>query len=284
MTATERTQRRVVAISGAGTGIGQVAAVRFATEGWLVAIGGRRVDRLMETKSMIEDGGGRCFAHHLDVSDGRSVSEFFAAAQEEAGTVTAIINNAATARYGPLHEFSPEDITVEVATKLTGALLMAARGIRGMLDAGLGGDIVFVTSAAAVWPWVEHLPYAASNAGAEHAARILRLELEGTGIRVGVLRVGETVGTEFANRGLAMGGMPNDLWFRRGLLRHNGMMTPDNVADAMINMVSLPPGYQHDIVSVAPTAPFGDLPTSLDEWQEGFVRFLPSENPGGAVE
>jgi NADP-dependent 3-hydroxy acid dehydrogenase YdfG len=267
---------RVVAISGAGTGIGQLAAIRFAALGWRVAVGGRRVNRLAETRSMIEDVDGACLAHELDVTDGGSVERFFDAAEAELGTVTAIVNNAATARYGPLDDFSPEDIALEVSTKLTGSLLMAARGIRGMRRAGVGGDVVFITSAAAMWPWIEHLPYAAANAGAEHAARILRLELEGSGIRVGVLRVGETLGTEFGNRGIAMGGMPNELWFRRGLLRHRGLMTPDNVADAMVAMVSLPPSYQYDVVSVAPTAPVGELPHTLEEWQAGFMNQLPT--------
>ena len=225
---------------------------------------------------MIDDVGGTCLAHQLDVTDGVSVDRFFDAAVAELGTVTAVVNNAATARYGPLDDFSYEDIAVEVGTKLTGALFMAARGIRGMRKAGVGGDVVFVTSAAAVLPWVEHLPYAAANAGAEHAARILRLELEGSGIRVGVLRVGETIGTEFAIRGMEVGVMPHELWFRRGLLRHNGVMVPDNVADAMVAMVSAPPTYQFDVVSVGPTAPVGDMPTTLAEWQEGFLKFLPT--------
>src|SRR5262249_49931407 len=131
-----------------------------------------------------------------------------------------------------------------------------------------------VTSAAGVLPWVEHLPYAAANAGAEHAARILRLELEGTGIRVGVLRVGETLGTEFANRALEHGVMPHDLWFRRGLLRHNGLMTPDNVVDGMVAMVDLPAAYQYDVVSVMPTAPVGAVPATTAEWQDGMLRLF----------
>jgi NADP-dependent 3-hydroxy acid dehydrogenase YdfG len=276
MNENDSSQGRVVAISGAGTGIGQVAAAKFASLGWRVAVGGRRAERLAETKSMIEEAGGTCLAHELDVSDGKSVDRFFDAAEAELGTVTAIVNNAATARYGPLDDFSFDDIAVEVGTKLTGGLFMAARGIRGMRRAGVGGDIVFVTSAAAVLPWVEHLPYAAANAGAEHAARILRLELEGSGIRVGVLRVGETIGTEFANRGMEVGVMPHELWFRRGLLRHSGAMVPDNVADAMVAMVSLPPTYQYEVMSVAPTAPAGDMPTTMEEWQEGFLRLLSS--------
>jgi NADP-dependent 3-hydroxy acid dehydrogenase YdfG len=276
MSDTDALQGRVVAISGAGSGIGQVAAVKFAALGWRVAIGGRRAERLAETESVIGKAGGTCLAHELDVSDGGSVERFFDAAEAQFGAVTAIVNNAATARYGPLDDFSPADIALEVGTKLTGSLLMAARGIRGMRRAGVGGDIIFVTSAAAVWPWVEHLPYAAANAGAEHAARILRLELEGTGIRAGVLRVGETGGTEFGNRGIATGVMPHELWFRRGLLRHSGLMNPDNVADAMVAMVSLPPTYQYDVVSVMPTAPVGDVPTTIEEWQTGIMRHLSS--------
>jgi NADP-dependent 3-hydroxy acid dehydrogenase YdfG len=267
---------RVVAISGAGTGIGQVAAARFAAHGWRVAVGGRRVERLAETKSLIEAAGGVCVAHQLDVGQGDSVEEFFQAIEGELGTVTAVINNAATARYGPLQDFSAEDIAMEVGTKLTGSLLMAAQAIRSMRRVEVGGDIVFVTSAAGVWPWIQHLPYAAANAGAEHAARILRLELEGSGIRVGVLRVGETGGTEFSNRGMAMGGMPSELWFRRGLLRHCGTTTAENVADAMLAMVSLPPAYQYDVLSVGPTAPVGDLPTTLEEWQASFMSLLSS--------
>ena len=265
---------RVVAISGAGTGIGQVAATRFAAAGFRVAIGGRRVERLAETKSLIEGAGGTCVAHELDVSNGGSVERFFAFVEGELGTVTAVVNNAATARYGPLEDFSAEDIELEVATKLTGSLLMAARGIRGMRPAGTGGDIVFVTSAAAIWPWVQHLPYAAANAGVEHAARILRLELEGTGIRVGVLRVGETAGTEFGNRGMALGVMPHDLWFRRGLLRHQGLMNPANVAEAMLAMVQLPSTYQYETVSLVPTAPVGELPVTMDEWQQRMIEFM----------
>jgi len=111
-------------------------------------------------------------------------SGFFDDVEARFGTVTAVVNNAATARYGPLDDFSPaEDRGGEIATKLTGALFMARRGIQAMRADGHGGDILFVASLAAATPWPFHLPYAAANAGVEQAARTLRLELEGTGIR-----------------------------------------------------------------------------------------------------
>lgn len=276
MTARDRERARIVAISGAGTGIGQATAVKFGTLGWNVVVGGRRVDRLAETAALVEQAGGACLPHELDVTDSDSVDRFFASAEERFGTVGAIVNNAATARYGPMDDFSPAEIAAEIATKLTGALYMARRGIQAMRREGGGGDILFVTSLAGVQPWPFHLPYAAANAGVEHAARTLRFELEGTGIRVSVLRCGETVGTDFSTRETESGrmGPASEFWFRRGLLRHAGLMTPDMVADAIATAVTLPTTHQYEIMSVIPTAPIGALPTTYEEFGAAVLEGL----------
>lgn len=259
---------RVIAITGAGTGIGQATAAKFGARGWRVAVGGRRVDKLTETATLVEAAGGRCFPHELDVTDGDSVEAFFTDVEATFGTVTAVVNNAATARYGPLDDFSPAEIAVEIATKLTGALLMARRGIQAMRRDGDGGDILFVASLAAATPWPFHLPYAAANAGVEQAARTLRLELEGTGIRITTLRCGETLGTDFATRELENGRAfdANERWFRMNLLRHTGLMVPDNVADAVVAAITLPRGHQYGFLEVTPTAPVGPLPPTFEEW------------------
>ena len=266
-------QDRVAVISGAGTGIGQAIASKFGALGWRVAVGGRRVELLAETASLVEQAGGRCLTNALDVTDPESVERFFAAAEAEFGTVTVVINNAATARYGPLDDFAPAEIEAEIATKLVGSLYMARRAIQSLRREQRGGDILFVTSSAAVQPWPFHLPYAAANAGVEHAARTLRLELEGTGVRVTMLRCGETIGTDFATRELASGRLfdVSEYWFRRGLLRHTGAMTPDMVADAVAAAVTLPPGYQYETVAVIPTAPVGALPTTFQEFGEAMT-------------
>lgn len=274
MTPSSLSHAGIAAVSGAGTGIGRIVAQKLAARGWRVAVGGRRVERLAETASLVEDAGGVCFAHELDVADAGSVDRFFAAAEARLGTVTAVVNNAATARYGPLDEFSPEEIHREIAVKLIGGLYMARRGIQAMRAGGVGGDILFVTSSAGAQPWPCHLPYAAANAGAEHAARTLRLELEGTGIRVGTLRCGETAGTDFATRERANGRIAsvNELWFRRGLLRHTGLMAPEMVADAVVTALTLPAGHQYELMTVVPTAPIGELPGTFDEWGGAMAR------------
>lgn len=274
MTDLNPSHARTVVISGAGSGIGQAAAVKFGELGWRVAVGGRRPENLAATAALVEAAGGRCAAHRLDVSDAGSVEEFFTAAEAACGTVTAVVNNAASARYGPLDDFSPADIFAEVGSKLLGSLYMARRGIQAMKRDGQGGDILFVTSPAAVQPYPHHLPYAAASAGVEHAARTLRLELEGTGIRVGVVRCGETMGTEFSARERESGrsGAASGVFFRHGLLRHYALLTPADVAAAIVAAVTLPPSCQYEVLAVSPVAPPGDLPATFGEWGAGMMR------------
>ena len=167
-----------------------------------------------------------------------------------------------------------------MATKLLGSLYMARRGIQGMQADGRGGDILFVTSLAAVQPWPRHLPYAAANAGVEQAARTLRLELEGSGIRVTTMRCGETAGTEFGlpEQESSRGADASEQWFRRGLLRHTGLMMPDMVADVIVTAITLPLGLKFDTLSPIPTAPIGELPVTFTKWGETMMRtYLPPE-------
>jgi NAD(P)-dependent dehydrogenase (short-subunit alcohol dehydrogenase family) len=167
-------QTRVVAVTGAGTGIGRATAVAFAGLGWSVALGGRRVDKLEETADLVKQAGGTPFAHQLDVAVADSVEAFFAATERELGTVTAVINNAGVAQYHLLEEAPPEQIAAEIGIKLSGSLFMARRAIQGMKRADAGGDITFLSSLAASLPWPYQLTYAASSAGVVQAARSWR--------------------------------------------------------------------------------------------------------------
>jgi NADP-dependent 3-hydroxy acid dehydrogenase YdfG len=271
----------VAVVSGAGTGIGRAIAVKFGALGWRVAVGGRRVDRLDDTASLIQQSGGVCVGHQLDVMDAESVERFFADVESRWGTATVVINNAGAARFGPLDGAGAEEIESEIVTKLVGSLYMARRGIQAMRREGTGGDLLFLTSISAVYPWPFQVAYSAANAGVEHAARGLRLELEGTGIRVNVLRCGETLGTDFSIRDLGGDRMQaaTDYWFRRGILRHSGLMTPDMVADAVAAAVTLPPGYQYDLMTVIPTAPVGELPGTLEEFGALMMGHMPPSEP-----
>ncbi|MBO2447693.1 SDR family oxidoreductase [Actinomadura barringtoniae] len=270
----EQDTDRVALISGGGTGIGQAIAARFGALGWRVAVGGRRTDLLERTAELVTKAGGTPFTHPLDVTSADSVEAFFAAAQERLGPVSVVINNAAVAFSGPLCDADPGEIDLAIATKLTGSLYMARQGVLAMRRAGSGGDILFITSTSAVEPWPHHLAYAAASAGVEQAARTLRLELDGTGIRVTTLRCSNTKDTEFVTRELGSDKMmdANRAWFRHALVRHAGLMTPDQVAEAVAQAVTLPPSLQYEVLAPSPMAPTGPLPGTFDEFIGEMVR------------
>jgi NAD(P)-dependent dehydrogenase (short-subunit alcohol dehydrogenase family) len=249
-------ERRVAVVSGASAGIGRAVAEAFGARGWRVAIGARRAGRLAEAAQAVKAAGGEAFAHSLDVTDADSVEAFFAAAEAALGPVDLLVNNAAIGKPARLHEMSPAQIRAEVETGLLGSLFMARRAISSMVGHGRRGDLVFVSSTSAVVPWPRHVPYAASKGGLETAAHALSLELEGTGIRSLVLRVGNTAGTEFsAGWGAPEFATVSDYWAKLGLVRHAGLMTPELVAQAVLVAVTAPRGLQLDRISVNPEAP-----------------------------
>jgi hypothetical protein len=87
----------------------------------------------------------------------------------------------------------------------------------------------------------------------------MALELEGTGIRASVVRVGNTSGTDWA-RDWTQGDLEiawND-WPRFGLLRHAALMEPVQVARAIVTTLTAPRGMQLNLVTVDPEAPSGN--------------------------
>jgi NAD(P)-dependent dehydrogenase (short-subunit alcohol dehydrogenase family) len=226
----------------------------FADLGWAVAIGARGAERLAVAAAGLSATGGEIFSHTLDVVDAGSVESFYVAAEAAIGPIDLVVNCAAHARPGRLHERDPESIRSEIETGLVGALLFTRRGIAGLMSRRQPGDLVFLSSTSAVSAWPYLAAYAASKAGIEQAARSLSLELEGTGVRSLIVRVGNTQGTDWAaswtKEEMAFAGE----WQRFGLIRHLSLMRPEQVAETIVTAVQAPRGVQFDVVSVQPEA------------------------------
>lgn len=246
----------MAAISGGSAGIGRAVAEALGALGWKVALGARGEERLASAAAAVRAAGGEAFTRRLDVTDADDVDAFFTAADAALGPVDAVVCCAAHALPGRLHERPAALIRAEIETGLIGALLFARRGIQGMVARGAPGDVLFVSSTTAAVPWPHLATYAATKAGVEQAARTIALELEGTGIRASVVRVGNTAGTDWARDWSA-----GDLeiawtdWPRYGLLRHAGLMEPVQVARAIVASLQAPRGMHLDLVTVNPEAP-----------------------------
>ena len=64
---------QVVAITGAGSGLGRALALRYAARGFAVAIAGRNVDKLLETRAQLDALKAKVFSWRCDVTDDDSV-------------------------------------------------------------------------------------------------------------------------------------------------------------------------------------------------------------------
>jgi NAD(P)-dependent dehydrogenase (short-subunit alcohol dehydrogenase family) len=249
------TEVRNVLVTGASSGIGAAVARALGKLGWAVALGARRGARLEEVARDVEKAGGRPFVHALDIALPSSIDTFFDAAERELGPVDVLVNNAGVCIPGLLHEVSPPDLELEVATNLLGPLLLARRAVRSMLDGQRRGDLVFVSSENAIRPRPFQIGYTATKMGIEGAARVLRMELEGTGIRAAIVRPGPT-GTEFG-RSWDPGLLKKllEVWRYWGLQRHLHWMPPESVARAVVNAVTAPVGTHFDVIEVMPEVP-----------------------------
>jgi NADP-dependent 3-hydroxy acid dehydrogenase YdfG len=251
-------EQRVAIVTGASAGIGVAIAVALGGLGWKVAIGARRTDRLEDTAADVRDAGGEPFVHALDVSEASSIEGFFRAVEAECGPVDVVVHNAGVATPGWLDRTPVEAIEREVRTNLLGPILLSRLAIGSMRARDARGHLVFITSDATRHARPRMAAYTAAKAGIEALSSSLAMELEGSGIRSSVVRVGPTI-SEFGF------GWPieeiEDLmgyWPRFGLQRHGGYLEPDAIARAVVTAVTAPAGVVVDTIEVQPEAPVGD--------------------------
>ena len=134
---------KVVAITGASSGIGEATALALAAEGAAVALGARREDRLDDAGAADRGGGGRALAIEVDVADedqrrARSCER----AHDELGRLDILVNNAGVMLLGPVDGApTPSEWRRMVDVNLLGLLYCTHAALPLMREAG-GGHIV----------------------------------------------------------------------------------------------------------------------------------------------
>jgi short-subunit dehydrogenase len=202
-----RIQGTVALVTGASSGIGAATARLLAAAGARVLAHGRDAGRLA---SLVEQAGRAGSAGTAPVTalpadlaagggaDGaRRLAE---AALDAAGRVDILVNNAGAGLAAPFTATAAGTVAELVAVNLTAPVELTRLLLPGMLERG-GGQLVYVTSIAGRMGVAGEAVYAATKAGLDTFAESLRLELAGTGVRVGVLVPGVVDTAFFARRG-----------------------------------------------------------------------------------
>lgn len=242
---------RIAVVTGASSGVGAATARAFGALGWTVAIGARRVPQLEAIAGDIRSAGGNAFVHGLDVGDASSIDEFFAAAEAAVGAPDVVVSNAGMGVPGPLHEIQVEDIRREITVNLLGTMFVVRRALPAMI-AARRGDLVLISSSAAHEPRSFQAGYAAAKAGIEGLAQGLRRDLEGTGVRTTVVRLGPTRSEFGLGWDSEMLARVIERWQREGFLRHMELMEPEEVAAVVVHAVTMPRGFGTDLIQLNP--------------------------------
>lgn len=194
-----------VLISGASSGFGAAAALAFAAEGCRLLLGARRLDRLRQVATEATKAGApEAHVHVLDVSQTSSVQTFAAWARAKTGQPTApggglhvLINNAGGAQgMDTIAEGKDEDWETMLQSNVLGVLRMT-RAALPLIPKDAGSSIINIGSVAGHVAYEGGAAYCAAKAGELQITRALRLELNGTGIRVSTVDPG-LAETEFS--------------------------------------------------------------------------------------
>jgi NAD(P)-dependent dehydrogenase (short-subunit alcohol dehydrogenase family) len=180
---------RVVIVTGAGSGLGQGVARRFAAAGARVVVHYRRA--AAGAAEVVEAiGRDRAVAVEADLSQAEEASSLIAAAVRDFGRLDALVNNAGIYPLAGVLEMTPAQWDEVVAANLTSVFLCTQAAARQMVAQGGGGAIVNVTSIEARSALPSHSHYSATKAAADAHTRAAAQELGPHGIRVNAVAPG----------------------------------------------------------------------------------------------
>jgi len=237
---------KVIAVTGASSGIGEAVARHFAKAGAAVMLGARRLHRLEVVADEIRRDGGRAALQRLDVTRREDAVAFVQAAVAQFGRLDVIVNNAGVMPLSPVADLKVEEWDRMVDVNLKGVLYGVAAALP-VFQAQGSGHVVNVTSVADR----RIVPTAAVYSATKYAVRAfsegLRQEIGG-GIRVTVVAPGATE-SELAN-GIS------DPELRRAAIEdyRRDLLPAEAIAHAIAYAVSQPPEVDVNELVVRPTA------------------------------
>ena len=233
--------RRVVLITGAGSGLGRDLALAFAAEGYGVAVTG--IEGTGETAAEIRRRGGVAVAATLDLREAAAVGRAVAQATSELGDIDVLVNNAAIE--GPtagIADVSPADWAETLAVNLTGAFLCDRAVARRMMERR-AGSIIHIASVAGLQAYPLRSPYAVSKWGLIGLTETLAAELGRFNVRVNAVCPGPVEGDRMrrviAHRAGAEGRQVaevEDEYRRRSVLGR--MVAPEDVVRLVLFLAS----------------------------------------------
>ncbi len=188
-----RLQGKAAIVTGAGSGIGEATAVRFAAEGARVAVVDVDGARARATADAIARAGGTPTAIAADVSRSADVQALVDQAYKAYGRIDILINNAGTFTGTPFLDITEAEWDLVIDTNLKGMFLVGQAVARRMAQDGKGGCIINMSSINAVLAIPTAAAYCASKGGVKQLTGAMAIALAPHKIRVNAIGPGTVV-------------------------------------------------------------------------------------------
>jgi NADP-dependent 3-hydroxy acid dehydrogenase YdfG len=235
---------KVVAITGASSGIGEATARVLAAAGAHVVIGARRADRLQRLADEIGANGGSARARSLDVTQRADMDAFARYAHEEFGRLDVLVNNAGIMPLSPLEALKVDEWDRMVDVNIKGVLYGIAAALPLMNAQGYG-QIVNLSSIGGHRVWPTCAVYSATKFAVRAISDGLRQETDR--IRVTVISPGTTA-SELADTITDPGSQEAMVAFRAITI------SAEAVANAIAYAIGQPEDVDVSEVVIRPTA------------------------------
>ncbi|WP_328469314.1 bifunctional aldolase/short-chain dehydrogenase [Actinoplanes sp. NBC_00393] len=231
---------RVAFVTGGGSGIGRAIALRLAAEGACVVVADRDA-ATAETVAREIGGTDAAVSVTADVTDAAAVEAALREAVLAFGGVDLIVNNAGLSISKPLLETTEQDWDLQHDVMAKGSFLVARAAARVLIEQGMGGDIVYISSKNSLFAGPNNVAYGAAKADQAHQVRLLAAELGAYGVRVnginpdGVVRGSGIFAGGWGAQRAAVYGVPEEqlgeFYAQRTLLKRE--VLPEHVANAV---------------------------------------------------
>ncbi|MFC5827881.1 SDR family oxidoreductase [Nonomuraea insulae] len=159
---------KVVAITGASSGIGEATARLLAERGAAVVLGARRTERLDEIARSIRDHGGRAVTRATDVTRREDLERLVGLAVAEFGRLDVLVGNAGISKIGPMADLDVDGWSAMIDVNLRGVLHGIAAALPVFRRQGRGHLVTTVSTAG-----LKIVPTMAVYAGTKNAVRTL---------------------------------------------------------------------------------------------------------------
>ncbi|WII35767.1 SDR family NAD(P)-dependent oxidoreductase [Paenibacillus thiaminolyticus] len=193
-----RLQGKVCIITGAGSGIGRSSALRFASEGAVVAVADIQPDAGQETVKLITDQGGAASFVQVDVTVPEQAQAMADTVMRQYGRIDVLFNNAGVSGIGRLHEIEPEAWDRVMGINIRGVFLPSKYVIPYMIEQQ-SGAIINMSSCIAEMGLANRASYAATKGAVLSLTKSMQVDYATYNIRVNALLPG-TIYTPFVEQ------------------------------------------------------------------------------------